>query len=113
MLTATLRDPFERENPRMDEAPARESSGRGATACSIRLDAEVRWAADVHGMVIVREYPDGGVEATMPVYDPGWVVRLVLALRGHAELLAPGELRAAIASAARQGLLALDAHDQR
>lgn len=112
MLAATLSGAVEPGKPRVEEAPARDSSGREATLCSLRLDAEVRWAADVHGMVIVREVPDGGVEATMSVYDPGWVVRLVLSLRGHAELLSPGELRVAIASAAREGLLALETHAQ-
>ena len=107
ILAATLGERFEPDGPNRENYEGLAARSSDAFTCSLLLDAEVRWAVDVHGMTITREFPDGGVEASMVVHDPGWIVRLVMTLRGHAELIAPQELRPVIAAAASDGLRAM------
>ncbi len=75
----------------------------------IRLRPEVRWALDVHPMRVVEEYPDGSVTASIEAHDRTWLVRLVMSLRGYAELVEPADLRNVIV---RQAAAALAAYDE-
>ncbi len=59
----------------------------------IVLRPQVRWALDVHAMRVVAEHPDGSVTASIAAHDGAWLVRLILSLRGYAELIEPEELR--------------------
>ena len=59
----------------------------------IILQPEVRWALDVHAMRVVAEHPDGSATASIAAHDGAWLVRLILSLRGYAELIEPKELR--------------------
>jgi len=68
------------------------------------LDPQVRWALDVYGLLNPVAAPDGRVEAELPFWDPRWVVRLVLGLRGFAEVVSPPALRQAVAVAAGAAL---------
>ena len=70
----------------------------------VALDPQVRWALDVYGMADAVPASDGRLQAHLAYWDPRWVVRLVLSLRGAAEVLEPPELRQAVVVAAHQAL---------
>lgn len=76
--------------------PAEDS---GLTSAEVVIDADAAWAADVFGLTSVTVTEDG-LRGTVPVRDEDWLVRTVLALGGVAEVVAPGELRQAVADAA-------------
>lgn len=68
------------------------------------LDPEARWVADVHADGFVRELDDGQCEVRLTVFDPTWLVSLLLRLRGTAEVVEPPELREMVAAAAHDAL---------
>ena len=70
----------------------------------VALDPEVHWAADVYGMGITGTHADGRMQAELRYWDARWMVRLVLGLRGAAEVIEPASLRQAVAVAAEQAL---------
>lgn len=53
----------------------------------LRLAPTVRWVVDQYPTTVVREQPDGGIEATLPVSALPWLERLLLRLGPDAELL--------------------------
>jgi proteasome accessory factor C len=55
----------------------------------------------------VIEWPDGRAEIRLRFTDDAWLVRLVLGLGGHAQVLRPAPLRAAVAERAEHALLGL------
>ncbi|PHX61275.1 MAG: hypothetical protein CK552_01450 [Actinobacteria bacterium] len=75
-------------------APSGEVSAPSqAVSAMIVLQPQVRWALDVHAMRVVKEHPDGSATATISAHDGAWLVRLVMSLRGYAELIEPPDLR--------------------
>lgn len=68
------------------------------------LDPEVRWAMDVYDLVNPQPTADGRVLVDVAYWDPRWLVRLVLGLRGAAEVVSPPALRQAVAVAAQRAL---------
>ncbi len=74
----------------------------------IRLRPEVRWALDVHPMRVDKEYPDGSVTASIDAHDRAWLVRLVMSMRGYAELIEPADLRNVLSTLAAAALAAYD-----
>jgi proteasome accessory factor C len=67
----------------------------------LRLDPAARWVAEYYPVDEVVEDDDGAVRVRMRYANDAWMVRLVLGLGGHARVLAPGELAAAVAERAR------------
>ena len=108
ILTATLGD--SRDVSDAPTAPSSVSSASAPVTCTLVLDPSARWATDVHGMRVVEDRADGSVVAQMDVHDPAWLVRLVLGLRGAAEVREPADVRQAVATAARTAMAALDAN---
>jgi len=75
-------------------APSGEVSAPSHTfSALIILQPQVRWALDVHAMRVEKEHPDGSATASIAAHDGAWLVRLVMSLRGYAELIEPPDLR--------------------
>jgi proteasome accessory factor C len=74
------------------------------------LDADVRWAMDVYDMENPQPTEDGRLLVDVGYWDPRWVVRLVLGLRGAAEVVSPPALRQAVVVAAQQALAGYAGH---
>jgi proteasome accessory factor C len=71
------------------------------------LEPEARWVAEYYPVDEVVERPDGGVEARLRFADDSWLVRLVMGLGGHAQVLHPPALRALVAQRAEEALRGL------
>lgn len=70
----------------------------------VMLDPQVRWAVDVYAMREAVTGPDGRTRAYLPYWDPRWVVRLALSMRGFLQVLEPVVLRTAVTKAAEEAL---------
>lgn len=81
---------------------------RMAFSAKIMLRPQVRWALDVHPMRVDKEYPDGSVTASISVHNRAWLVRLIMSLRGYAELVEPADLRHLLSTQAAAALAAYD-----
>lgn len=103
MVTAVMGEVF---TPDVDDSPHPSDQSDNFLTARLILQPSVRWALDVHPMVVRVELPDGSVQIDIDVYEPAWLVRLVLSLRGEAELISPPELRESVADAARVALSA-------
>jgi proteasome accessory factor C len=73
----------------------------------LRLEPAARWVAEYYPVEELVEYPDGGAEVRMRFTDDSWLVRLVLGLGGHAQVVRPRSLRASVAERARLALRGL------
>jgi proteasome accessory factor C len=73
------------------------------------LEREARWVAEYYPVDELLERADGQAEVRLRFTDDAWLVRLVLGLGGHAQLLRPAPLRAAVAERAEQALRGLAA----
>ena len=71
------------------------------------LEYEARWVAEYYPVDELVERPDGRAEVVMRFTDDAWLVRLVLGLGGHAQVLRPARLRAAVAERAEHALRGL------
>jgi len=71
------------------------------------LEYEARWVAEYYPVDELVERPDGRAEVLMRFTDDAWLVRLVLGLGGHAQVLRPARLRAAVAERAEHALRGL------
>lgn len=71
---------------------------------TLRLEPEGRWVGEYYPVDEIVEAPDGGADVRMRYTDQAWMVRLVLGLGGRARVLAPAELRDAVAERARAAL---------
>lgn len=71
------------------------------------LEPEARWVAEYYPVDEVMERADGGVEVRLRFTDDAWLIRLVLGLGGHAQVLRPVALRAAVARRAEDALRGL------
>ncbi len=74
---------------------------------TLLLEPQARWVAEYYPVDGVVEHADGGAEIRMRYTDESWMVRLVLGLGGHAQLLWPPELRASVAERAELALRAV------
>ncbi|WP_028927065.1 helix-turn-helix transcriptional regulator [Pseudonocardia acaciae] len=68
------------------------------------LEREARWVAEYYPVDDVLDRDDGRAEVRLRFTDDAWLVRLVLGLGGHAQVLRPLELRAAVAERAKAAL---------
>jgi len=68
------------------------------------LDPDARWVADVHADGVVDQVADGRWRVRLTVFDPAWLVALMLRLRGSAEVIDPPDLRRMVADAADDAL---------
>jgi len=59
----------------------------------LRLRPAARWIAEYYATTELEERDDGGVEATLPARQLGWVARLLLRVGDDAEVVEPVELR--------------------
>ena len=74
----------------------------------VTLQPQVRWALDVHAMRVVKEHPDGSATASIAAHDGAWLVRLIMSLRGYAELIEPPDLRNRVKIESAAALAAYD-----
>ncbi len=81
-----------------------ESSDSAPIIATCLLDPQARWVADVHADGDVESLADGRWQVRLPVFDPAWLVALLLRLRGAAEVIDPPELREIVAAAANEAL---------
>ncbi|GDX32247.1 protein pafC [Actinomycetes bacterium] len=79
-----------------------------AFTAKLILQPQVRWALDVHPMRMVTEHPDGSVTASIAAHDRAWLVRVIMSLRGYAELIEPAELRNVLSEQSAAALMAYD-----
>ncbi|MBO0873675.1 MAG: WYL domain-containing protein [Pseudonocardia sp.] len=68
------------------------------------LEPEARWVAEYYPVDDVRDRDDGRAEVRLRFTDDAWLVRLVLGLGGHAQVLYPSKLRGAVARRAEAAL---------
>jgi proteasome accessory factor C len=73
---------------------------------TLRLGPAARWVADYYQSELVRELPDGRLEATLRAADPGWLRRLVLGLGEAAEIAGPDWLAEQVRAEAAEALAA-------
>ncbi len=83
-------------------APADVAPAEGVDVL-LRVQPRSRWLLETLGAQ-QSPGPDGTVEATMLVADPGWLVRIVLAQAGGVEVLEPADVRRQVRHAARAAL---------
>jgi proteasome accessory factor C len=62
-------------------------------AVRLRLRPAARWIAEYYATTDLEERDDGGVEATLPARQLGWVARLLLRVGDDAEVVEPAQLR--------------------
>lgn len=75
-----------------------------ATEVIVQVAPAARWILEAYDMDVLDEPGDSPIRARMEVWDPRWLVRLVLGLRGDAIVLEPPEYRAMVAEAAKRAL---------
>jgi len=75
-----------------------------ALVATLRLSAAARWVTEYHPVETTTERPDGGLDVTLRVGDPAWLVRLMLRLGGTAALVEPAELAEEVRRTARDAL---------
>jgi proteasome accessory factor C len=78
--------------------------GEDLTVATLRLAPEARWVTEYYPVLDVRPLADGALEVDLRIADPRWLTRLVLRLAPHATVLAPQEIAADVARAARDAL---------
>jgi proteasome accessory factor C len=72
----------------------------------LHLDPAARWVTDVHPATDIEELPDGRMRVRIAVYQPAWLVTLLLRLGGSAEVVEPASMRAIVAAAAQSAAAA-------
>ena len=70
----------------------------------LRLRPAARWIAEYYATTELEEHDDGGIEATLPARQLGWVARLLLRVGDDAAVVEPGELRDEVRRLARETL---------
>lgn len=80
------------------------SSGPDDLTARLRLSPGARWVADYYPVTATVELPDGGLEVTLKVADPRWLMRVALRLAPEATVVDPPELAEQIAGTARTAL---------
>ncbi len=78
--------------------------GPGDHHVRLRLDAGSGWVAEYYEAEVLSRDGDGSMEIDLPATHLAWVVKLVLRLRGGADVLAPDELRRLVRDEAAAGL---------
>jgi proteasome accessory factor C len=68
------------------------------------LEPEARWVAEYYPVDELVESAGGRAEVVIRFTDDAWLIRLVLGLGGHAQVLRPVELRAQLARRAEEAL---------
>jgi len=76
----------------------------GANLVRLDLDAEASWVTEYYPTRDVKPLPNGGIEVTLPVGDPGWLTGLLLRLGAHVRAVDPIQ---AAAEAMREASAAL------
>jgi proteasome accessory factor C len=71
---------------------------------TVRLHRVARWVSEYYPVESQTELPDGGLEVTLRMGDPQWLVRLLMRLAPYAELVGPADLAARVSDEARRAL---------
>jgi predicted DNA-binding transcriptional regulator YafY len=99
-------EPFER--PAGFDAAAYGDPAQGVLEsdleCELDLAPGAEWLADYVPILASERRGDGRLRVRLAVQELSWIVRQVLRLAPDAEPVAPPELRAAVATAARRSL---------
>jgi proteasome accessory factor C len=80
--------------------------GRGAPVATLVLASPARWVAEEVPAESVRDLPDGSFEVRLRVTNPAWLRRLLLSNAPDVRSVAPPEVAADVAAAARAALAA-------
>lgn len=78
--------------------------GEDATTVTLRLQPPARWVAEYHPVLARLENADGSLDVDLAVADPRWLVRLLLRLAPHAEVISHPELARSFERAAADAL---------
>ncbi len=73
-------------------------------AVRLRLRPAARWIVEYYATTDLEELGGGGIEATLPARQLGWVARLLLRVGEDAGVVAPAELRDHVSRLARETL---------
>ncbi|MPZ61825.1 MAG: WYL domain-containing protein [Propionibacteriales bacterium] len=103
----TPADPPEHAHPRDLSAGLFQPSADDMLA-TVDLDPHATWVADYYPHENIEERPGGGLRMRLRVSDPQWLVRLVLRLGGHAEVVIPTEIAAEVHEQATKALQAYE-----
>ncbi|TWH28862.1 proteasome accessory factor C [Isoptericola variabilis J7] len=82
------------------------SGGPGAPVATLVLASPARWVAEEVPAESVRDLPDGSFEVRLRVTNPAWLRRLLLSNAPDVRAVAPPEVAADVAAAARAALAA-------
>lgn len=78
--------------------------GADQLVVTLRLDPEARWATEYYPVRDVRVAEDGSAEVDLVVVDQRWLVRLLMRLAPHAEVVRPQEFTEAFTATAQETL---------
>lgn len=70
----------------------------------LALQPAARWVVDYYPVESVEPQADGTIAVSLRTGDVAWLTRLVLRLRGQAEVVSPQEVRAEVTTAAQRAL---------
>lgn len=76
----------------------------GSAVVTLRLAPEARWATEYYPMREVRPHPDGSAEVDLVVVDHRWLIRLLMRLAPHAEVVSPREFTETFNATAQETL---------
>lgn len=76
----------------------------GSAVVTLRLAPEARWATEYYPMRAVRPQADGTAEVDLVVVDRRWLIRLLMRLAPHAEVVSPREFTETFNATAQETL---------
>ncbi|MEU0498293.1 YafY family protein [Mycobacterium sp. NPDC006124] len=77
-------------------------------AATLSIDRSAAWMFDYYPLRVVREHPDGSVEAALTYASEGWMVRLVLGFGSAVRILEPRALAERVRDSAAAALEAYE-----
>lgn len=81
-----------------------EVDGTDHVVVTLRLAPEARWATDYYPVREVRALGDGSAEVDLVVVDRRWLLRLLMRLAPHAEVVRPQEFTESFVTSAQETL---------
>jgi proteasome accessory factor C len=99
---------LEHDVPPRDLSEGLFEPGPDDVLATVRLHRVARWVAEYYPVESQTELPDGGLEVTLRIGDPQWLVRLLMRLAPYAELVGPADLAARVSDEARRALALYD-----
>lgn len=95
---------LEHDVPPRDLSEGLFEPGPDDVLATLRLHRVARWVAEYYQVESQTELADGGLEITLRIGDPLWLVRLLMRLTPYAELMGPTDLSDQVSDQARRVL---------